>query len=50
MFITVAEIVRRRTGPNTRSCAHSCAWLPSTESWNGCCSKVEMLKRDEYFA
>lgn len=41
MFTTAAEIVRRRTGPNTRRCAHSCAWLPLTELSNGYCSKVK---------
>lgn len=49
MFTTAAEIVRRRTGPNTRRCAHSCAWLPLTELSNGYSSKVKMIKRVEYF-
>lgn len=48
MFTTAEEIVRRRTGPNTRRCAHSCAWLPLTEWLNGYCSKVKMLKSEEY--
>lgn len=45
MFTTAVRIVRRRTGPNTRRCAHSCAWLPLTESSNGFCSKVKTEKK-----
>lgn len=30
-FTTAAETVRRRTGPDTRRCVPSCAWLPLTE-------------------